>query len=114
MFRVDMWDQLGRLKVAQQYMVQGMENVVSAVDTRLIQNDRRNTPQEELLKQLWASQTNLNVELEKNIEDTKQINNNYIAMEKRIEEKEKEFEGWVGKKYRLSGQTMRRKTLRMF
>ena len=61
-------------------MVQGMSNVVSDVDTRLIQNDRRNTQQEELLKQLCASLTNLNGKLAKNIEATTQINNNYIVM----------------------------------
>ena len=49
-FRVDMGDQIGRLKEAQQNMAQGVENVVSDVDTRLIQNDHRNTQLGELLK----------------------------------------------------------------
>ena len=69
-----------------------MGNVVSAVDTRLIQNDHRNIQQEELLLQLCASLTNLNGKLEKNIEDTKQINNNYIAMGKRMTEKDKNLD----------------------
>ena len=60
MFLVYMGDQLGWLKVAQRNMVQGMGNVVSAVDTRLIQNDHRNTQPGALLKQLCTSMTDLN------------------------------------------------------
>ena len=70
-------------------MAQGMKNVVIAVDTRLIQNDRRNTRQEELVKQLCTSLTDVDGKLEKNSGDTKQIKNNYISMGKRMEEKDK-------------------------
>ena len=90
-FRVDMGDQLGLLKVEQQNTSQGMGNVVSAVDTRLIQNDHRNTQQEELLRKLCTSLTDLNGKVEKNIGDTKQINNNYISMGKRMGEKDKNW-----------------------
>ena len=95
--RMDMGDKLGLLKVEQQNTLQGMGNVVSAVDTRLIQNGHRNTQQEEALRQLCTSLTDLNRELEKNIGDTKQINNNYIAMEKRMEEKDKNSKVELGK-----------------
>ena len=42
-----------------------------------------------MLKQLCASLTHLDGKLEKNIEDTNQIQNNYIVMEKRMGEKDK-------------------------
>ena len=45
MFRTDFGDQLGRLKDVQQQMAQCMDNIVSVVDTRLLQNDRRNNLQ---------------------------------------------------------------------
>ena len=41
--------------------------------------------------QLCTSLTDLNGKLEKIIGDTKQSNNNYIAMEKRMEEKAKNW-----------------------
>ena len=66
--------------------MRGIENVVSAVDTRLIQKGRRNTQQGELLKRLCISLANLNGELERDIGDTHQINNNYVVMENRMEE----------------------------
>ena len=59
-FRTDVGNPLGLLKVAQQNMAQGMGDVVSAVDTRLIQNDHRNTQQGDLLKQICTSLTDLN------------------------------------------------------
>ena len=59
MFRVDIGDHLGRLKEAHRNMAQGIGNVFSDVETRLIQNDHRNAHQEEVIKQLCASLTNL-------------------------------------------------------
>ena len=44
---------------------------------------------EELLQQLCTSLTNLNGKLERDIGDTRQINNNYIVTDQRMEVKDK-------------------------
>ena len=42
MLRADMGDRLAWLNIRQQNMVQGIENIVSAVDTCFVQNNQRN------------------------------------------------------------------------
>ena len=49
MFRTDFGNQLGRIKDVQKQMAHGMDHIVSAVDTRLVQNDQRNNARGGLL-----------------------------------------------------------------
>ena len=97
MLRTDMGDQLAWLDVRHQTMVQGIENVVSAVDTCLVQNNGGNDQQERALEQICTSLASLNSAVEQNINDTQQININYTLLEKRREEKDEKLKLEFGK-----------------
>ena len=78
-------------------MAQGIENVVSAVDTCLVQNNGGNDQQERALEQICTSLASLNSAVEQNINDTQQININYTLLEKRREEKDEKLKLEFGK-----------------
>ena len=91
MIRTDMGDQLSWLGAWKQNMVQGMENVVSAVDTCFVQNNQRNDQQEQISRRICESLAGLQRKLDQNIKDAKQINENHTLMEKRMEQHDKKL-----------------------
>ena len=76
MFRADFGNQLGQLKDVHQQMVHGMDNLAIAVDTRLVQNDKRSNLQEVSFGELCATLTSLIAKLDKYAQDTRQMNQN--------------------------------------
>ena len=64
-------------------------NIAIDVDTRRIQNDHVGARLEESLQQVCTSLINLDRTLEMDIGRTEQVSNNYMAMGKSIEEKDK-------------------------
>ena len=67
-------------------MAQGINNLVSAVDTRLVQKDQRNNLQEGLLGELCATLTSLNAKLDKKTQDTQQMHQKFIVTKQRMQE----------------------------
>ena len=86
MFRTDLRNQSGRIKDVQQQMPQCMENIVSAVDTRLVQNCQRNYAKEGLLGECCATLTYLAVNLEQNTQDNHQMNQKINVIQQRMGE----------------------------
>ena len=78
-------------------MAQGITNLDSAVDTRLVQNDRRNNLQEGFLGELCTAMTNIASNLEKNTQDTQQMNQRSKDMQQRMEEMSNASNGEFGK-----------------
>ena len=105
-FRADVWNQMGRIKGVQQQMAQCMENIVSDVDTRPVQKDQRNNAREGLLVELCATLKNSNAKLDKNIQETQQMDQKYIVTRQRMEGMINEANVEVGGKYRLSGRPL--------
>ena len=77
-------------------MVQGITNLASAVDTRLVQNYQRNNLQEGLLGELCTALTNITANLEKNTPGTRQTTQRFIDMKQRMEEMSNEAQGEFG------------------
>ena len=62
-----------------------MQNLANAVDTRLIQNDQRNTTQEGVGNVLFAAMRNLATKMEKNYQGNQHINRKVTSVEKQME-----------------------------
>ena len=97
MFRVDLGDQSGRLKDVQQHMAHGMNNLPSALDTRLVQKGQRNNLQEGLLGELCAALTNLTARLETYTQDNQRTNQRFSELKPRMGDMGDEVKDEFGK-----------------
>ena len=91
MFKLYVGNQLAWLNDRRQNIAQGVENVVSAVDTRSVEDNERNNAQERTLEQITATLAGLNGKVERNIKDTNRIHENHTQMGGRMEENGKKL-----------------------